>query len=215
MKRKKVRKPIRIAVVEDETLVSRMLMAWLTKSKRFSVVGSASDGVKGLELCLSTRPDLVLIDVMMPGMDGLTMAERLLKEIPDINIIVLSAHFTPYCIYRIHRLGIRGYVDKASPPEVVTKAVLAVSRGEYFQTSSYVEAWEQLRHNPDAFFKILTDREIDILRLLAKGSNLDTVAKEMDIAYDTVRTHMRNVRTKLGAHSTPELIFSAKKFGLF
>ncbi len=206
---------IRVAVVEDEVLVASMLVAWLGRQRRFSVVGSAPDGLKGWDLCLSTRPDVALIDVTMPGQDGLTLAERLLQEMPDLKIIILSARFDPYCIYRIHRLNIPGYVDKASPPEEVTKAILAVARGKTYQTPRYVEQWHQLRLDPDAFFKLLSDREVAVVRYLAQGCNLHEVARHLDITYDTARTHQRNVRAKLDVHSTLDLLALAKKNGLF
>jgi len=206
---------IRVAVVEDEILVARMLVAWLGRNKRFAVVGNAPDGLQGLQLCQATRPDVVLIDVMMPVMDGLTLAERLLQEQPDVKIIILSARFDPYCIYRIYRLGIPGYVDKASPPEEVTKAVLAVARGRSYQTPRYVERWQQLRNDPDAFFKVLSDREVSLVRLLAHGHDLREVATALEITYDTARTHQRNIRKKLGVHTALELLTLAKKNGLY
>jgi DNA-binding NarL/FixJ family response regulator len=201
--------------VEDEVLVARMLVAWLGQHPRISVVGSAPDGLKGLQLCRDTRPDVVLIDVMMPGMDGLTLAEHLLEEMPRLKPIILSARFDPYCIYRIYRLGIPGYVDKASPPEEVTRAVLAVARGSMYQTARYAEHWHLLRSDPDAFFKVLSDREVNLVRLLAHGCDLHEIATTMEITYDTARTHQRNIRKKLGVHNSRELLVLAKKNGLF
>ena len=206
---------IHVAVVEDEVLVSRMLVAWLGQHRRIEVVGSAPDGLQGLQLCRKLRPAVVLIDVMMPGMDGLTLAEQLLAEMPKLKLIILSARFDPFCIYRIYRLGIPGYVDKASPPEEVTKAVLAVARGDTYQTPRYTEHWQQLRNDPDAFFKVLSDREVSLVRLLARGQDLREAGLMLDITYDTARTHQRNIRKKLGVHTSAELLALAKKNGLF
>lgn len=207
--------PIRVAVVEDEVLVARMLVSWLGQDPRFLVVGSASDGLAGWQLCRENRPDVALIDFMMPKLDGLALAERLQQESPAPKIIILSARFDPYCIYRIQQLGLPGYVDKASPPETVTDAILAVTRGETFQTPSYLVSWEQMRNDPQAFFKILSKREIDIIRLLAQGNNLYAIAQELNIAYDTVRTHQRNIRKKLNLHTTVDILIHAKKHGLY
>jgi DNA-binding NarL/FixJ family response regulator len=207
--------PIRVAIVEDEILVASMLSAWLSRNVRFALAGAAHNGQDGLQFCLRTRPDVALIDVMMPGMDGLDLAAALLKELPEIKIVVLSARLDPYCIHRIQRLGIQGYVDKASSPEIVTDAILTVARGETFQTPSYAARLHQLRNDPDAFFKILSDREVDILKLLSTGHNLNDIARQMGITYHTARTHQRNIRKKLDVHNTLDLLSHAKKNGFF
>jgi len=206
---------IRVVVIEDEVLVAGMLVAWLGRHGRFDVVGSAADGLKGWELCLQVRPDVALIDIAMPVMDGLTLAERLTKELPDLKIIILSARVDPYCIYRIHSLNIPGYVDKSSPPEDVTKAVLAVAGGETFRTPSFEQRWLQLRADPDAFFKVLSEREVAVIRYLAQGCNLHEIAAHLAISYDTARTHQRNIRNKLDVHTPQDLLVLAKKNGLF
>jgi DNA-binding NarL/FixJ family response regulator len=158
---------------------------------------------------------VALIDVMMPDMDGIALAEALLKEIPGIKIVILSARLDPYCIHRIQRLGIPGYVDKSSTPDVVTEAILAVARGETFQTPGYSARLQQLRSDPAAFFKILSGREVDVLRLLTKGYNLEQIGKQMGVTFHTARTHLRNIRKKLDVHNTLDLLSHAKKNGFF
>jgi DNA-binding NarL/FixJ family response regulator len=207
--------PIRVAIVEDEVLVASMLSAWVSRNEHFTFAGAAHNGREGLQLCLQTRPDVALIDVMMPDMDGIALAEALLKEIPGIKIVILSARLDPYCIHRIQRLGIPGYVDKSSTPDVVTEAILAVARGETFQTPGYSARLQQLRSDPAAFFKILSGREVDVLRLLTKGYNLEQIGKQMGVTFHTARTHLRNIRKKLDVHNTLDLLSHAKKNGFF
>lgn len=211
----KSRELIRVVVIEDEMLVSSMLVAWLGRHGQFDVVGSAADGLKGWELCQQTHPHVALIDIAMPVMDGLTLAERLTQELPDVKIIILSARVDPYCIYRIHSLNIPGYVDKSSPPDVVTEAVLAVARGDTFRTPSFEQRWLQLRMNPEAFFKVLSTREVAVVRYLAQGCNLREIATHLGISYDTARTHQRNIRNKLNVHTAQDLLVLAKQNGLF
>jgi DNA-binding NarL/FixJ family response regulator len=208
-------KPISVAIVEDELLVARMLNALLSGNKRFGVVGCAHDGRAGLALCLAKRPDVALIDIMMPGLDGISVAERLMEEAPGIRIIVLSARLAPYSIYRIHQLNIPGCVDKASSPDVVEEAILAVASGRTFLTASFAAQWKELEHNPDAFFKILSDREIAVLQSLARGMSAGDTAQLLDISSDTVKTHQRNIRKKLGAHNAVDLLKHARQTGIF
>lgn len=196
-------------------MVARMLAAWLGRNKRFAFVGSAHNGVDGLTLCHEARPDVVILDIMMPGTDGITLAERLLTDLPEVRIVMVSARFDPYGIYRIQRLGIPGCVDKSSPPDVVSEAIIAVASGGRFYSPFYLEAWQKLRNDPNAFFKILSDREIDFLRLLVQGLELPEIANRMNITFNTVRTHQRNIRNKLGAHNTVDLLAHARRNGLF
>jgi DNA-binding NarL/FixJ family response regulator len=196
-------------------MVARMLGAWLGHYKRLVLVGSAPDGLQGLQLCLEQRPDVVLLDVMMPEMDGLTLAAFLLEKMPELKIIILSARLDPYCSYRIQQLGIPGYVDKASPPEELIKAVFAVAYGGSYKSARGEELWQKLCKDDKAFFKVLTEREINLLHLLARGNDLHEAAAAMEISYDTARTHQRNIRNKLGIHSSAELLRFAKRNGLF
>jgi DNA-binding NarL/FixJ family response regulator len=208
-------KPIRVAIVEDEVLVASMLSAWVSRNEHFTFAGAAHNGREGLQLCLQTRPDVALIDVMMPDMDGIALAEALMKEVPGIKIVILSARLDPYCIHRIQRLGIPGYVEKSSAPEVVTEAILTVARGATFQTPGYSSHLRQLHGDPSAFFKILSGREVDILRLLTKGHDLKEIARQTGITFHTARTHLRNIRKKLNVHSMLDLLSRAKKNGFF
>ncbi len=206
---------IRIAVVEDEYLVARMLCAWLGQHRRFELIGHATDGEQGRALCLQTRPEVVLLDIMMPKMDGLTLAGHLRRELPDLKIIILSARLEPYVLYRLQQLDIHGCVDKSCTPDRVTQTILSVMEGKDSWSPNYANAWHQLRTDSKAFFKILSDREIEVLRLLVQGKDLSTIATQLQITYQTARTHQRNIRRKLGAHSAVEVLRHAQKTGVF
>ena len=207
-------KSIRFVIVEDEALVSRMLSAWLEQHRELKLVGCAQDGEEGLALCHAQKPDVALVDVMMPKMDGLELATRLRSELPDVKIVILSARIDPYCLYRINRLGVHGYVDKASPPELVADAMLRVVKGSQYRAPHVEERWQRLRQDPDAFFKILSDREIEVVRQLSTGKNLRDISTALGIAYETIRAHKRNIHKKLNVHGTLALLALARTQGL-
>lgn len=207
--------PIRVAVIEDEIMVARMLEAWIGCSRDFILVASAHDGKEGLAHCRRTNPDIALVDIVMPGMGGITLAEQLLDSLPNLKLIILSARLDPYCIHRIHHLKIPGYVDKSCSPDVVTEAIHAVARGETYYTPNYRERLQYLLQDPDAFFKILSKREVEIMRHVATGLSVDDIAAEMNITSSTARTHQRNIRKKLNAHNTLDLLSYSRKHGMF
>lgn len=208
-------KPIRVAVIEDEIMVAHMLATWIGTHHEFTLVARAHNGKEGLDLCFQAKPDVALIDIMIPGMDGITLAEHLLKELPKLKIIILSARLEPYCIHRIHDLQIPGYVDKSCSPEIVTEAILAVARGDSFYTPSYEKRLKHLLQDPNAFYRILSSRELEIMRHIAAGMSVEDIAKAMGITLNTVLTHQRNIRKKLNAHNTLELLSHSKIIGLF
>lgn len=208
------RKPIRVTVVEDENLVALLLCACLSEDKQIELVGRAPDGSQGLQLCRSSRPDVVLLDIMMPGIDGLTLAEQLIKEMPDLKIIILSARSDPYAIYRIKQLGIPGYVDKGCDPDVLSTAIRTVMRGGKFHTPLFDDAWRQLWADSNAFFKVLSARQIEVLQLLTKGLSLEEVAKQLNLTVQTAKTHQKHIYKKLGAHTAADLLRQSLKAGL-
>ena len=204
----------RVVLVEDEALVARMLQAWLNQHQDFSVVGTAMDGLRGLEVCRETRPDVAVLDILLPGIDGLTLAERLRREVPEVKIVLLSAHYDPYTIHRIQQLDLPGCVDKSCAPDVLADALQTVLRGERYYSPHYTQLCQAQRQHPDAFHKILSPREIDIVRLLASESSQADIAQRLNITLATLRTHERNIRTKLNLHNREAIMLYARRMGL-
>jgi DNA-binding NarL/FixJ family response regulator len=168
---------IRIAIVEDETMVADMLKAWFRRRHDLEVVGIAADGVAGLALCRKQQPDVVTVDIQLPKMDGLTMSRQILREYPAQKILLLTCRAERYCLLQAEEMGVHGYVDKMSPLAVLEKAVRSVAQGERFFSETVRRELNHQKSRPDSFSKILTQRELDVLGLLARGvSDNDIVA---------------------------------------
>ena len=203
-----------IAIVDDEQMVVAMLNVWLGNLPDYKVVGRAYNGNDGLALCRETKPDIVLLDIEMPGMDGLATAHELRLSVPDTRIIVLTSHIEPYCIYQVSRLGVQGYVNKTEPLSVLRDAIAQVAAGKHYYAPVYHMVRDTKLSGPDAFHKILTPQQMAVLLLLIRGHDDEAIAAELHVTAATVATHRRNLRTKTGAHNDRDLIRYARQWGL-
>lgn len=206
-------KPVRMVTLEDDSLLSSLLLDWIGQRPQWKVVGHASNGEDGLRICRELRPDLVLIDVAMPRIDGLTVAKILQQELPDTRLVILTCHSDPYTIRRIEELGIHGYVSKTSSLALLEQALQKVLKGgthydETFRQSSLPLA------TPNAFHKILSPREIEVLRLVAEGQPDTRIGRLLGISPNTVAAHRRSIRIKLDAHNDRDMVFYARQWGL-
>lgn len=207
-------KPNRVAVIDDECIVVSMLTTWLSQKPYLTVVGTAHNGKDGLEMCRKAKPDLVLLDIEMPEMDGLTLAERIINEVPGTRIIILSSHCDPYHVYEISRLKIHGYVEKTCSLETLERTICNVLNGEESFSEGYVSVKQSQLRRADAFHKILTPREISILMMIADGLSDEEISAQLAITPNTVATHRRNLRSKIEAHNDRDLINYARQWGL-
>ena len=205
---------IRVAIIEDETMVSDMLKAWFSRSSDLQVVGCAADGAAALELCRKQQPDVATVDIQLPGMDGLELTEQLLREVPATKVLILSGRQNPYLLLRAKELGVHGYVDKMSPLAVLDKAVRTIAAGGQFFSDAVRTALNHEQRQPEAFRKILTARECDVLGLIAKGMSDLEVGAQLQISPETVGTHRRNASRKLDLFNDRKLMQYARELGL-
>lgn len=205
---------LRIVIVEDEQLIANFLEVWLARQPDCAVVGRSADGHSGLELCLTTQPDLVLLDIRLPGKDGLDLARQLLDRLPEVRVLALSGHTDPQTVWRACQSGVHGFVEKNQPPDLLMKAIRAVGSGEPF----FSDAFEKVKRNwlaqPDAFHKVLSDREQQVLQRVATGWDDARIGAELRISAATVTVHRKHIRQKLALHSDRELIGYARQWGL-
>jgi DNA-binding NarL/FixJ family response regulator len=195
---------IKVLVVDDHPVVRKGLQTCLARQDRLTVVGEAVDGDEALLKTRALSPDIVLMDIDLPRMNGLTVTELLRKETPDVKILVLSVHSNKDYIFRIIQAGAHGYVSKEASPEELVRAIELVFDGEAFFSPEIARAaLNQLVNNGGRKepFSQLTDREREVLALIAEGRSNKEVANQLGIGVRTIETHRERIMRKLGIHT--------------
>ena len=201
---------IRIALVDDHRVVTRSLKAYLESFPDFEVVGIAAGGEELLEHLSEWRPQIVLLDLLMPGgWDGIETTRRILERAPDVRVIALTASLDEPRMMGVLRAGAAGYIRKDAEPETLLAAVRAVARGKTYIDPSV--ARQALGAAPR---EELTARETEVLRRLAQGLSNKEIAETLSISEETVKTHVSNVLAKLEAENRAQAIVQALKRGL-
>lgn len=206
---------IRILLADDHTVVRDGLRALLERQSDMAVVAEAGDGRECVEVAAAHAPDVVLMDVAMPGMNGIEAARRIITANPRTAVVMLSMHSDESYVLRSLKAGARGYLLKDSPRADILAAVRAASQGRPFLSGKvsrilqeeYVRELES-RGLEDSY-ELLTDREREILQLLAEGRANKEVAALLNIGLTTVETHRGHILQKLSLHGTAELILYA------
>jgi two-component system response regulator NreC len=206
---------LRILLADDQGVVRRGMRALLETEPGVEIVGEASDGQEALRLCDSTAPDLVILDVAMPRLNGIDVAAQARKRRPDLRVIVLSMHSDESYIVRALSAGARGYLLKEATDDDLLPAVRAVAAGRTF-FSPAVSAMlleDHMRHlqqrGLEDSYHLLTDREREVLQLLAEGRSNKEVAAALDVGLSTIETHRANMMQKLNLHNTAEIVLYA------
>jgi len=222
MRRKRVNHKKSILIIDDHPLFREGLKAIIERDSKFEVVGEAGTGREGLRMVKKLKPDLVLVDISLPDQSGIELTREIRSLILDTRVMIVSMHSKIDYIAEAFQAGATGYVIKESASERLLHALEYVSRGEYFLDSSVSqEVVKKLMESPareakitNAAYGTLTPREQEIMRLLAEGLSAKQVAKKLFISPKTVENHRSNIMSKLGLHSTVELIRYAAKLGL-
>jgi two-component system, NarL family, nitrate/nitrite response regulator NarL len=211
------RDKIKVFIVDDHPVVRKGLQTCLAKQDRLKVVGEASDGDEALVKIREILPDVVLMDIAMPRMNGLAATEFLRKDLPDIKILVLSAHNNRDYIFRIIQAGAHGYVSKESSPDELLRAIVSVFDGETFFSPEIAQAALTRIVNSggkDGAFGQLTDREREVLILIAEGRSNKEIANKLGIGVRTIETHRERIMRRLDIHSVAGLTKYAIANGL-
>jgi DNA-binding NarL/FixJ family response regulator len=203
----------RILIVDDHPL-TRDALAALLEQHGFAVVGQAEDGEQAIERARELDPDLVLLDLSMPGLDGLEALPRLRAAAPRCEVVVLTASGTEENLLGAIRGGAAGYLLKSEPPERIVDFLRGVAQGEAALSGAVARRLlEQLRNGggrgsgvPDAIAKALSAREVEVLLLLDEHLATDEIAQRLYISEHTVRSHVKSVLRKLGASSRREAL---------
>jgi DNA-binding NarL/FixJ family response regulator len=214
--------PIRVLLADDQVLFREALHTLLSVQPGVEVVAEAGDGEHALRLAGQYRPDVVLMDVQMPLLDGVAATRRLLAEFPSCRVIMLTTFDDDEYVFEGLRAGAIGYLLKDAPAQKLVEAIQSAARGETFLGPSVAaKVVAELNRQPghaaapaQNLPEPLTAREIDILRLIASGYNNKEIADELVITEGTVKNHVTNILGKLGVRDRTQAVLKAKELRL-
>jgi NarL family two-component system response regulator LiaR len=207
---------IRVVLADDHSVVRQGLRMLLSLDAELQIAGEAADGAEALRLARELRPDVVVMDIMMPRMDGIAATEAIRRELPDTEVLALTSAADDESVVGAIRAGAIGYLLKNSEPGDVIQAIKAAAAG---QVQLSPEAATRLMRGvapaqPADGGEPLTERETDVLRLLARGMANKEIARELRIGEKTVKTHVSNVLAKLGVQSRTQAALLATRMGI-
>ena len=204
---------IRVMLIDDHEMVRLGLKSYLNLQPDIEVVAEAGDGEEGLKKALEVKPDVVVMDLVMPKMNGVEATLALLKEWPQAQIVILTSYLDNEKIYPVLEAGARGYMLKTSSADEILSAIRKVARGEYAIETEVEKKVEHHKRYPD-LHEDLTAREREILTLLAKGYDNQRIADESFISLKTVKTHVSNILSKLAVSDRTQAVVYAFQHGL-
>jgi two-component system, NarL family, response regulator NreC len=212
--------PLRIIIADDHTVVRDGLRAVLERQPDMSVIAEAADGRECVRLAEEHSPDVVVMDIAMPNMNGMEATRRIVSANPATAVVILSMHQDESYVLGALTAGAKAYILKDSARSDVIDAVRATARGQSFLTRKISRMLQEdyihdLRSRGlSDRYELLTDREREVLQLVAEGRSNKQVASALNIGVTTVETHRGHILQKLGLHSVPELILYAVRKGI-
>jgi DNA-binding NarL/FixJ family response regulator len=201
--------PITIVIADDHSVAREGLISMLSRQPDFVVVGEASNGQEALDLCDSLRPDILLLDLRMPILDGFQTVEALRRRKHPVRVVVMTTHDGEEDVRRVLKAGVKGYLLKDAMRQEVWETVRKVHAGESALSPSVIKSVTDAMSNPT-----LTDREQKVLTLLASGLSNRKIAEKLCMGESTVKTHMNSLMLKLNAKSRTEAVVVASRRGL-
>ena len=215
---------IRVAVVDDEALVRRGLTVLLDREEGVEVVGDASDGHGAVALVRRDHPDVVLMDIRMPGMDGLAATRAILGDpaTASTRVLILTTFDLDAHVFAAVRAGASGFLPKDTAPDELLSAIRVVAAGDALLSPKVTRRLieEFVRRAPDAPAALpagldqLTDRELEVLRAVARGRSNSEIAEDLVVSYATVKTHVSRLLMKLGVRDRAQLVMVAYEGGV-
>ena len=203
--------PIRVMIADDHELYRRGMQVVVELDGTAQVVGEASNGVDAVEVCLRVNPDVVLMDVRMPGVGGIEACRRIRDTVPDARILMLTMSDDESDLFEAIKAGASGYLLKDLPGEEVSDAIRRAYDGQAIippgMAATLLAEFTRLSQEPEPVTGTapqLTDREVEVLRLVARGLANREIAEELVISENTVKNHVRNILEKLHLHSRVE-----------
>lgn len=212
----------KVIFVDDHPVFRKGLRALVADRKKYDVVGEAGSAGEGLALALSTRPDIAVVDLSLPDSSGIDLIRELQRRLPRCRALVVSVHAKTDIIADAFQAGARGYVVKDSAEASILAALEAVAEDEYYMDSAVsaqvikniLQRQTRNIQLTDSRYESLTAREQEVMALLAQGKGVREIADKLSISQKTVENHRSNIYSKLGIHSSIDLVRFAVKLGI-
>ena len=197
---------LRAVLIEDETMFRQLILLTLGKVKGLQVVGEFGLGKPGLQFCLREKPDMLVVDLMLPDLNGMEIAREVRRALPDTKILVITAHPSERLPAELMALGVNGYVDKTEPIEYVLSAVETVrAGGMFFASKVRAKGGSSMASMRKPVEVPLTEREQEIARLVAAGQMSKEIAAALNLSVRTVEKHRANIMEKVGVREVASL----------
>jgi len=211
---------IKILIVDDHAIVRDGMHQLIASQDDMELVGEAPDGVEALKRVKTTNPDVVLLDIALPGMTGLETVGLIKEAKPEVKVVMLSMHSKESYVHQALSAGALGYVLKASSSKDILKAIRAAQKNEYFLSSKIragvIDAYlTSKKHTPTVRgYDLLTEREQQVFRMVVEGNTTKDIADILCVSAKTIEKHRTSITTKLGVHGRLELLKYAIKIGV-
>jgi len=219
---------IRVALVDDQAMVRAGLRMILESEPDIEVCGEAGDGADAVELAAATSPDVILMDIRMPGLDGISAARDVLAHCPHVRVIILTTFDDDEHVYEALQMGASGFLLKSADGDTLVNAVRVVAGGEamlapevtrrvierFAATASSRTAASGRMPTPTDAVGDLSEREVEVLRLMARGLSNQEIAAELFVSGTTVKTHVSHILTKLGVRDRVQAVVEAYESGI-
>ncbi|MGB5846119.1 MAG: response regulator transcription factor [Anaerolineales bacterium] len=211
-------KDIRVLIADDHTLFRDGLLALLNSVDDIKVIGTAQDGLEAVNQAADSQPDVILMDILMPELNGIEATRKIIQTSPHVGVIMLTMFEDDESVFSAMRAGARGYILKGSGQDDVLRAIRAVDRGEALFGPSIatrlMDFFKTPETEPPQAFPELTERENEILALIAQGASNHEIAEQLNISLKTVRNHVSNIYNKMQVTDRVQAVLRAREAGL-
>lgn len=205
-----------VYILEDQTILRDLLLEMLKNVPGLEVVGTQTNGLEGYDECLKIKPDLLILDLMLPGMDGLDILKQIKKRYPAVRVLVFSANFHASLVRQVVEAGAEGFIEKTAGLKEFKKAIEALREGQNYFGPTVVEILRKIVVDPEPADRasLLTSREREILKLVADSLTSKEIAERLGLSIKTVQNHRTSLMKKLGVHNVAGLLKYAMEAGL-